>query len=245
MTLLLALLLSATPVARAPLMPLSEFCPASYTPLPGGGCLAVPARFAPGHLVLYFHGMLPPDMKSPRELTVLAREALPKGYAVLALRGEPGLCPWGGNDAWWCFPSDLSQVPRISEVRRRLDGVLDEARTLLGVHELGAPLVAGFSNGGYFTTLLLSDTTFTAKAWAVLHAGGVNGQKFPPQRRSPVLLLLASDDVYQAPGMRTLATTLKESGWPVTVGVRAGVHEVQEDDARHLVSYFETQLKGP
>jgi predicted esterase len=242
LTLALTSLLAAAPLAT-PRAPIEDFCPRGFVALAGDGCLAAPEHFVPGHLILYFHGMLPPDLKSPRELSLLWREARARGYAVVALRGDAGLCPWGDFSAWSCFPSDRSQLPRVNKVLERLDAVLAVVKAQLKTPELGTPFVAGFSNGGYFSTMLLSDTRFEARAWAVLHAGGVTGQRFPPERRGPVLLVVATEDTEQAPGMRTLAATLREGGWPVTMGERDGAHEVREDDAQAVMDFFEAQRR--
>jgi predicted esterase len=235
----LALVLASAP-AEPPEATIEEFCPKGFTVLTGDACLAAPEHFTPGKLIVYFHGMLPPELKSPVELSRLGKEATARGYAVLAPRGEAGLCPWGNFDRWRCWPSDKSQLSAVGAVIERLSPLYRHAKKALHVRTLGRPLIAGFSNGGYLSTLLLSDSLIDAKGWAILHAGGVTGQSFDEMRRGPVLLVEATQDSEQYPGMKALSTKLRGQGWPVVEKEREGFHEVRAEDVSAVLDFFES-----
>lgn len=220
---LLALLLAAAPMQ----------CPAGLKVLEDA-CVVVPK--APAAFVIYFHGMLPgtTDWSRVRELSLLAAEAKKRDVLLVAPRGEQGLCAWADDvKQHWCWPSDRSQLKAVGRMLERVGALLPK----LGV-KLPAPVFAGFSNGGYFTTLLMTETQAKASGYVVLHAGPVNGQTFPLERAKPSLLLAASKDEYQLPGMKRLEVMLDEAKWPaVALSVREGVHEVTAEDAKALIDF--------
>lgn len=233
---MLALLLLALSAAPQPTR-LEEFCPAEWEVLPQEGCVLVAPALDPSKVLIYFHGMLPPDLKEPRELLLLGRAARARGFTVLALRGESGLCPWGNANQWWCWPSDKSQVTQVARQRSRVEQALGNLERRFDTR-LEQPFVAGFSNGGYFTTLLISDSDFTARAWAVLHGGTVTGQSFEGRKVTPTLLVAARGDAIQLPGMKTLQESLTAAGWVPSFVLRDGQHEVREDDVSALFDFF-------
>ncbi len=218
---LLALLLAAAP------------CPRVFDAV-DDACVVTPEK--PSALVIYFHGMLPgaTDWSRARELSLLGAEAKKRGVALVALKGEQGLCAWGDDvKQHWCFPSDKSQLPDVGRTLERLGQVLLHVK----LPKLPPPVYAGFSNGGYFVTLVASDSKAEASAWVVMHAGNVTGQSFPAERARPTLLLGASRDTYQLPTMKRLKGMLDEAKWPATMSVREGVHEVTSVDAKALFDF--------
>jgi poly(3-hydroxybutyrate) depolymerase len=219
--LLLAVLLAAAPVCPKALQPLED------------ACVVVPRK--PAALVVYFHGMLPgtTDWSRVRELSLLGAEAKRRSVALVALRGEQGLCAWSADvKQHWCWPCDRSQLPDVGRTLERLGRVLPK----LGV-ALPAPVFAGFSNGGYFTTLIASDTAAEAAGYVVMHAGNVTGQSFPAERARPTLLLGATKDTFQLPTMKRLSSMLDEAKWPARLSVREGVHEVTPADVKELFDF--------
>jgi poly(3-hydroxybutyrate) depolymerase len=206
-------------------------CPRGLTVVEDA-CVVQPAPGAP--VVVYFHGMLPgdTDWRHVRELKLLAREARRRGFGLVALRGEQGLCQWSKEvHQHWCWPSDLSQ---LKDVGRTLDRL---ARVLAQVPAAGAPVFAGFSNGGYLTAMIASETDVAAAGYVVMHAGNVSGEEFPLERAKPVLVMGASRDPIQLPIARRFAAKLEDAQWPVNLTVRRGVHEVTAEDARRLFDF--------
>jgi poly(3-hydroxybutyrate) depolymerase len=218
--LLMMLALAAVPALK---------CPRGFTALEDA---CVVAQDKPAPVVVYFHGVLPAatDFAHVREWVLLGAEARRRGVTLVVLRGEQGLCLWQKD--LWCWPNDLSQV---KDVDRVLDRV---ARALTQLSVEGAPVFAGFSNGGYLTAMIASDTNAEARAYVVMHAGNVTGEEFPFSRARPVLVLGASRDPIQLPVARRFAAMLKDAKWPaVELTVREGVHEVTPDDAKLLFKF--------
>lgn len=187
-----------------------------------------------GPLVVYFHGMLPgpTDFRHVRELSLLAAEAKRQGATLVALRGQQGLCGWSKEvSTHWCWPNDLSQRALVKPVLDRLGRVLAQLETR-------SPAVfVGFSNGGYFTAMVASESDAEARGYVVLHAGNVTGEVFSPERSRPVLVLGASRDAIQLPGAKRLYAMLLEAKWPAQLEVRDGVHEVTAADARAVFEF--------
>jgi predicted esterase len=216
-------------------------CPSGYSKVMDGACLALP-KGPPRALVVYLHGMLPPkpDWTAAREFRLIANEATRRGVAVLAVRGEKGFCAWGDDVRDdWCWPCDMSMLPLAGKFVDRI------ARAVHAAHlDTGPPIIAGFSNGGYFTAMLASDVSFDAKAYVIFHAGQLDGQTFDADRWRPTLLVGAAQDPIQLPAMRHLAQTLEKSKWKATLAVNDGKHEITSRDARSLVDFVEQLAVG-
>jgi predicted esterase len=217
-------------------------CPVGFEAIGADGCLLAPKSLAdPRKLVVYFHGMLPPTVEwaNAPELKVMGAEARRRGYALLALKGEKGLCLWSKEVLEYsCWPNDKSQLAELSRQLRRLEGVLTKVREKLGVRA-EPPFFAGFSNGGFFLTLLASDSSLPMQGLAVLHAGSVNGQQFSNQQPRPTLLVAAQDDAVQLPTMKRLEQLMKEAGWEPDFRLREGTHGVTASDAQAMFGFFD------
>ena len=106
--------------------------------------------------------------------------------------------------------------------------------------KLPPPWFAGFSNGGFFLSMLVSETTAAARGYAVLHAGGVTGQQFTAERARPTILLSARADPIQLPTMRLLQQSLTDAGWKPAFNLRDGTHEVTAVDAKAVFEFFDS-----
>ena len=156
------------------------------------------------------------------------------------MRGEQGLCYWGKEvKDFFCWPSDRSMQVETARTLKRLGEVLIRVSDRLGT-KLGPPLFAGFSNGGFFLSMVASETTTRVRAYAVLHAGGVTGQQFTAERARPTILVGAKADVVQLPTMRLLEQSLTEAGWKPTFSLRDGTHEVTAVDAKAVFEFFDS-----
>lgn len=185
-------------------------------------CVVMPPKATA--TVIYFHGMLPgtTDWTTVRELKLLGAEAHKRGVALIAPRGEQGLCPWAKEH--WCWPNDRSQLADVERIVKRLP-------------KTPKPVLAGFSNGGYFVTLLATDSAVDAAAYVVMHAGPVTGSVFTPDRARPTLLLGATRDPYQLPSMKRLAALLPDARFVI----RDGVHEVTPEDVKALFDFVQSR----
>src|SRR4051812_10642858 len=153
----------------------------------------MPRSFNPDKLIIYFHGILPAgaDWGVVQEFKVLGTEATRRGYALLAMRGEQGLCYWGGKYiSYWCWPSDKTQQPDMERTLRRLKTLMPKVSERLG-SRIGRPLLLGFSNGGFFVAMIAAMSRLDVRAYGIMHGGGVSDQSFPPQRSRPTILAAA------------------------------------------------------
>lgn len=238
---LLLLLCSAVPG------PAALHCPEGFEPLGTDACLAAPPKLLnPDKVVVYFHGMLGPAAdwtRDTHEFKLLGAEATRRGYALIALRGEQGLCFWGRDVAgYFCWPSASSQLDDVGRILVRLGTILPKVSERLG-SKLGAPFYAGFSNGGFFVSLIASDTRAAARGYAVIHAGGVTAQHFPKDHSTPTILIGAASDSLQLPTMKRLNQAMKDSGWNPILTIREGTHEVIASDTTALFDFFDGVLR--
>lgn len=215
-------------------------CPTGFERLVDGACLSTPAGKPKGPvpLVVYFHGMVPEHVvfDASSELGRLGAEAKKRNVAVLALVGEQGLCHWAADvQHHWCWPSEKRQLDTAQALEARLALALELAKARLGA--VGTPVLAGFSNGGFYVALLATESKVPASAYAVLHAGAVAGQRFEPSRTRRTLVLTAKGDEWQRPKAEAFAAAAADAGWPVQLEVRDGGHALEPGDVRRVVDF--------
>lgn len=221
-------------------------CPSAYEELGNGDCLARPTEFKDSRrLIVYFHGMLKPSsVAASAELSELASLANSRGYAVIAMLGEAGLCDWSSESKeHLCFPSGRGQLPRAGEFLQRRFGVaLESASRRLGTR-IPAPFLMGFSNGGFFVSLLAAETKVHAAGYAVLHGGIPSGvSTFDGSRSRATLLIAAAEDKWQLPKMQALSKAMSKAGWSNELRVRQGFHALQREDVEAVLEFFEETL---
>jgi predicted esterase len=216
-------------------------CPKGYVALDKGACLAAP-KGRPRALVVYFHGMLPPKppwAEAP-ELRKVALEAVRRNVAVLAMKGEQGMCAWADDvHSDFCWPCDMSMLALAGRFVERVRAALAAL-----AFDVGPPVLAGFSNGGYFVTMIASEGLLDAKGYVVLHAGVLDGEKFDEKHWRPTLLVGAKQDAYQFPAMKHLADELERAKWSATFDVHDGKHEVSDTDAKAIIDFAERLTTG-
>lgn len=223
-------------------------CPKGYQHLAPAACFAAPTGTAePKGLIAYFHGMLPAALKlsDAPEFEVVRLAAVSKGYGVLALLGEPGLCTWSLEvRAYRCWANGKDQLPAMGRTLERLNQALQLVREKhRGLSS--PPSLWGFSNGGFFVSLVASDSRYPSPAMVVAHGGLVQGQAFAAPGRAPVLLLGAERDSIQLPKMRALSAELERAGWSAQLLVRPGAHALTPEDAQAAVDFFERMRRRP
>lgn len=208
-------------------------CPRGWQALEGPACLL--AGDSPG-VIVYLHGMLAPnDAAFSRELGFVAPAAKRASMTVIAVRGEPGLCDWSKDyAAWWCWPTSRAREADTTKALARISGALSEAGKKLG-RTLPPPLLAGYSNGGFFTSVLL-EHGFTVTAYAVLHGGLVNGVTIG-ERPRPILLVAAEGDTIQRPKMEAFRLALEARQWSPAFVLRKKEHPLELEDFEHLVTF--------
>jgi predicted esterase len=214
--------------------PLPDFCPPGWEPLPSDACLLRGDK--PG-LVVYFHGMTAPMAKVLAwEMGFVTKVPRNRRSSLVALRGVAGLCDWADEfKGWWCWPSAKGR-PELQTVVERIEQVISAASERLKTH-FPQPVIAGYSNGAYLVTLLMTDTRVPAAGWVVMHGGPVTGTSFPKDRERPTLLLAAADDGVQRPAMESLKGRLDASGWTSMLVVRPGAHPPEVEDYERLFDF--------
>lgn len=211
----------------------SSACPRGWEALAEPGCFH--RGEGPG-VVLYLHGMLAPDERAfARELGFIAPAARESQLTIIAPRGTAGLCDWAPEYRdWWCWPSVKGREPATSAVVAQLVAAIADVERRLD-RRLPAPLIAGYSNGGYFTSLLMEER-LPATGFAVLHGGLVSGVVLG-ERPRPTLLIAAEGDTIQRPGMEAFRSALLERQWTPAFVLRKKAHPLELEDFAHVASF--------
>ena len=203
---------------------------ASRAPAPDASASRPPA------LLVYLHGRYAPETvademerQSPRGAHGTAR-----GYSVLTLRGKQGQCTDPQLATWWCWPSNernasdgpafvASWGAAFAEAERR---ARPRRRVLLG-----------FSNGGYFASLIASRGLMPLDAITIAHAGPV--APMTPVRTKPPMLLIDADDDPSSAELLHLDADLTRETWPHAMVIREGAHALPEWDVEMALTFFD------
>ena len=219
-------------------------CPPAWEPLPGDACLLDGEKRG---LAVYFHGMTAPSLQALGvELSLLEKVPRSRRTPMVALKGRGGLCDWAAEyRGFWCWPTARSQRSEVRLVTERLKEVLEAASTRLGRDSLPLPVLAGYSNGAYFLTMVMGDTEVPVAGWVLMHGGPVAGVIYAKSRERPTLLLAAAEDGIQRPAMESLKAKLDEAGWQSTLLVRPGSHPPELEDYQRLFDFAAAVSRRP
>jgi dienelactone hydrolase len=218
----------------------ADWCTTGYEPIPGG-CLAVPTSSPHPALLIYLHGRYAKDQsaeETDRQRRV-AERFTSKGYAVLALRGKLGGCGSAELSSWYCWPSNERTVGTAGDVVESWQGVLDETDDRVQPERR---FVLGFSNGGYFATLLAARGLVQADAYVIAHAGPA--EPVVAAKGTPPLLLLSADDDIAQDDMLRLDAELARAHWAHDSYARAGAHGLTDQDIDAALAFF-ARFKEP
>lgn len=190
-------------------------------------------------LVVYLHGMYSPltvseELDRQSRLATIARH---KGFSVLALHGRQGLCVGAATADFWCWPSNERTAVSGAEVVDGWSKSLTVADMRAG-H--GKRFLLGFSNGGYFASLIATRSLAPFDGFAVAHAGLVE----PIRSLKPMTpwLLLTADADPSVISMMQLDTDLDHAAWPHAIVTRDGGHQLTDGDIEMTLQFF-TRLR--
>jgi predicted esterase len=163
----------------------------------------------------------------------LALRATARGYAVLALRGRLGMCTSPELASWYCWPSNETNAGAGPAFVDGWATALEAAQERAGSRRR---FLLGFSNGGYFASLIASRGLLDVDALVVAHGGPV--EPVHPQRRTPPVLLLSADDDVAQDEMIRLDEELAREHWAHDSYARAGGHGLTDDDIDAALHFF-------
>lgn len=206
-------------------------------------CALVPptADASAPRLLVYLHGIVPPQDASPQKtnvLRVVAAASTRAGVVALVPRGVRGVGPKGAKDwyAWPTSPADHARlargiVARIAEAKRALEARSGRpfARTYL----------AGSSNGAYFLSALalrgdLAAFAFDVDGLGAMSGGSPSGAAAAPPARAPFYVGFGTYDEETKKGALALGGVLNATRWPAKVAEHPlghGAREIYLDEA--------------
>ncbi|AKV00643.1 hypothetical protein AKJ09_07306 [Labilithrix luteola] len=212
------------------------WCATGLDPISGGGCLALPSAAGQGTpLLIYLHGRYAPNASADeldRQQRV-AKLGTSRGFAVLALRGAQNQCSDPLLASWWCWPSNERNADTGPAFVERWQPALDVVNEQLGS---GPRYLLGFSNGGYFATLIATRALFPFDAVTVAHAGPVQPTR-AVGNKVPMLLITADEDASNDEMIR-LSGELAREKWPAQIVAREGGHSLPDWDIEMALTFF-------
>jgi predicted esterase len=240
-----SLALSASSAVPATTPIVTDWCIDGLSPLDEDICYVLP-RFAEGkprRLLIYLHGIIPPQPTSVQKNTVetaVLHASANAGAAALVPRGLRGIGPAPATD-WWAWPTSPAAhaklapliVARWAAAKTRLEAIA------------GAPFertyLAGSSNGAYFVTALALRGDLVALGFPIDGFGAISGgasggrdlsaAKLPPK---PFYIGFGTYDDETRKHVRPLAAVLEAARWPLRTGEHPlghGANEVYLDEA--------------
>jgi len=210
------------------------WCAPGLEPIAGGGCFAG-SRAQGGSLIVYLHGRYSNET-APQEMarqSRVARMANARGFSVLALRGRQGQCSAPEFAEYFCFPSNERNQEAGAPTVASWAEALAEAEARAG---RTPRYLLGFSNGGYFATLIATRALMDFDAIAIAGAGPVEPTRAHGAKK-PILLITADEDV-SATSMMQLDDELTRESWPHAIVTRDGGHELLESDIDAALTFF-------
>lgn len=213
-----------------------QWCATGLDAIPGGGCLALPSSPGQGTpLLVYLHGRYAPNATADeldRQQRV-AKLGTARGFAVLALRGAQNQCSDPKLADWWCWPSNERNADTGPAFVERWQPSLDAVNEQIGS---GPRYLLGFSNGGYFATLIATRALFPFDAVTVAHAGPVQPTR-AVGNKTPMLLVTADEDASNDEMIR-LSSELAREKWPAQIVAREGGHSLPDWDIEMALTFF-------
>jgi predicted esterase len=211
-----------------------DFCTPIVTALDDDACYVLPDTL-PRELLLYLHGIVPPQATSAQKTnyqTVVANASRRAGVAALLPRGRPGLAP-KGHDGWWGWPSTAAAT--ASRTNELVAGFVEKRRKLEAL--IGRPFerfyVAGSSSGAYFVAALALNGVIAADGFGAMSGGAFHGSPSPNASIAPFYVGYGTGDTV-AKSAQLLANQLRQQGWPVDIAPHAlphGAAEIYLDEA--------------
>jgi predicted esterase len=222
----------------------TDWCTDGLSPLDEDVCYVLPplAERKPRRLLIYLHGIVPPQPTSPQKHTVestVFHASVRAGAAALVPRGLRGIGPAQATD-WWAWPTapathaalTPSIVGRWSAARKKLEAIA------------GAPFertyLAGSSNGAYYLAALalrgdLVTLGFSIDGYGAMSGGASGGQRpLDKLAARPFYIGFGTYDDETRARAHSLATTLEAAHWPLRIAEHPlghGANEVYLDDA--------------
>lgn len=208
-------------------------CGAGLELVAGGACYAAAGGAAGRPLVVYLHGLhTSVTLRDELERQArVARIATAKGFDVLAPRGLEGACE--RVPEMFCWPSNERVAERGPAAVAGWGLALAAAR---GRGATGPRYLLGFSNGGYFASLVATRALAPFEAITVAHGGPVEPVR-AEGAKPPMLLLMTDDDAALGEMMR-LDASLSREKWPHASTARDGGHALTDQDVTNAVTFF-------
>jgi len=239
----------APPPPAAPVT--TDWCIEGLSALDEDACYVLPPLAAgqPRRLLVYLHGIVPPQPDSPQKHaveTAVLHASLRAGVAAIVPRGRRGIGPGQARD-WWAWPTTSDAIAELTpSIVARWVAAKKKLESVAGT-PFDRTYLAGSSNGAYYLTALalrgeLPTTAFPVDGFGAMSGGaagaGATG-RLAGRAPRPFYVGFGTYDGESKANAGTLVDALKAAHWPVRAAEHPlghGANEVYLDEAFELWS---------
>ena len=235
---------AASPSPPAPVA--TDWCIEGLTALTEDVCYVLPPHDAggPRRLIVYLHGIVPPEADSPQKRTVetaVLHASQRAGVAAIVPRGRRGIGPAQARD-WWAWPTTSDAITTLTP--SIVAGWVAAKKKLEAL--AGAPFertyLAGSSNGAYYVTALairgaVPTADFPVDGFGAMSGGAAGAgaaQRLAQVPPRPFYVGFGSYDEESKSNAHALVAALEGARWPVKAEEHPfghGAREVYLDEA--------------
>ena len=222
-----------------------DFCMPVVTALDDDTCYVLPDA-PPRELLIYLHGIVPPQATSVQKTnvqTVVANASRRAGVAALLPRGRRGLAP-KGHDGWWGWPTSPAAYAALAS--ELVAGFVEKRRKLEAL--TGRPFehlyVAGSSSGAYFAVALALNGGIAADGFGAMSGGAYQKAASTSPTVVPFYVGYGTRDIV-ARSAQQLASRLRAEGWPVDLAAHPLPHGAAEVYLDEAIAFFRRSAAQP
>jgi predicted esterase len=237
---------TASASASAPGAVTSDWCIDGLTALDEDVCYVLPALPSdkPRRLLIYLHGIVPPQPDSPQKHaveTAVLHASERAGVAALIPRGRRGIGPAHARD-WWAWPTTSGAIAQLAPALvARWRAAKEKLEAIAGA-AFQRTYLAGSSNGAYFVAALavrgdLPSESLPIDGFAATSGGGAGAgaaERLARLSPRPFYVGFGAYDEETKANARTLVAALEGARWPVRAAEHPfghGANQVYLDEA--------------
>jgi predicted esterase len=212
----------------------TPWCSDGWTGLDSDTCFYVPQTPVEGALLIYLHGMMPPDASAASQQALVAAASDELGFVALFPKGKPGLCSWDPSvEDWLCWPTSRANVD--AHAGAIIDSWHEQVSLLAAItgQVLDTRYLLGFSNGGYFASFIALEELWPHDGAALAGAGRsyIDAGSFGVARPPIFIAVGEQESAKVIASAQNLADVLQQEAWPheLVIDPQRG-HELRADD---------------
>ncbi len=213
----------------------TDWCREGWIGLDESTCFYLPESNArPTRLLVFLHGMMPPDASSHSQQAIVEQAAESQGFAALFPRGRKGMCSWAESVSdWYCWPTNRDNVDAHAQLFAAEWSAAVELLEEVAELSFTQRYLLGFSNGGYFDSYVGLENWWPLDGVGLVAAGrSYIDVQLLAAAKPPMYIASGALDIQSVQNSaQNLAFFLSQQNWPHAYVLHQGRgHEIWPDD---------------